>query len=144
MKKIKITTVAEALRANQCDPAIARKVIEDLQAAAGPDEEKPPGVKKQYSVIVSDPEQKLVGLSLVAWVVQIPESEGCVTSIDRVIRTARDFNASKKGRLMPVHSVGEALENIAPRYFDEEDLWVKTKTPVLVIRTNNELPTETK
>jgi hypothetical protein len=76
----------------------------------------------------------------VGWVLQIPEDESVATALERVYRGCYDFNASKKGRLMPVKTVGEAFENVAAKYFKEADVWVKTKTPVLVVRTDNEIP----
>ena len=39
-------------------------------------------------------------------------------------------------------TVGEAIENIPAKFFREADVWVKTKTPVLVLRTDNEIPKE--
>jgi hypothetical protein len=53
-----------------------------------------------------------------------------------------DFNTTKKGRLLPVKTVGEALENVPAKAFKETDVWVKTKTPVLMLRTDNEIPKE--
>ena len=41
---------------------------------------------------------------------------------------------------MPVKTVGEAIENVPAKLFKESDVWVKTKTPVLVLRTDNEIP----
>ena len=46
----------------------------------------------------------------------------------------------KRGRLLPVKSVGEALESTTAKYFKEAELWVKTKTPVAVVITDNVLP----
>ena len=39
-------------------------------------------------------------------------------------------------------TVGEALENVPAKQFKEADLWPKTKTPVLVLRTDNQIPKE--
>jgi hypothetical protein len=78
----------------------------------------------------------------VGWVVQIPEDESPVTTQDRLFRGAYDFNASKRGRLLPVKTVGEAIENVPAKHFKEADLWVKTKTPVLILRTDNRIPTD--
>ena len=36
----------------------------------------------------------------------------------------------------------EAIENVPAKFFKETDVWVKTKTPVLMIRTDNEIPKE--
>ena len=81
---------------------------------------------------------------LVGWVLQIPENESVATTQDRILRGAYDFNASKKGRLLPVKTIGEALESVPAKFFKEADLWVKTKTPVLVLRTDNEIPRDSK
>ncbi len=143
MAKIEVNKVAEILKRNQLDPALLRRLVEEMNIAAQPegaDEEKPPAVKKQFVILLSDPDGKMPQHDFVGWVLQIPENESVVTATDRIFRGSYDFNASKKGRLMPVKTVGEALENVATKYFKEADLWVKTKTPVLVLKTDNEIP----
>jgi hypothetical protein len=62
------------------------------------------------------------------------------STLERVHRAAYDFNASKKGRMLPAKTVGDALENVPAKFFKEAECWVKTKTPVLVVRTDNEIP----
>ncbi len=62
------------------------------------------------------------------------------STTDRIFKGAYDFNASKRGRMLPVKSVGEALESASPKYFKESELWVKTKMPVAVVVTDNVLP----
>ncbi len=42
----------------------------------------------------------------------------------------------------PAKTVGESLENVPAKFFKEADVWVKTKTPVLVLKTDNEIPKE--
>lgn len=143
MAKIEVNKVAEILKRNQLDPTLLRRVVEELNIAAQPeggDEEKPPAVKKQFVILLSDPDAKMPKHDFVGWVLQIPENESVATTQERIFRGAYDFNASKKGRLLPVKTVGEALENVATKYFKEADLWVKTKTPVLVLKTDNEIP----
>lgn len=144
MPKIDVSKVAEILKKNQIDPAVLRRVIEEMNIAVQPDneEEKPPAVKKQFAIVISDPEGKLPKHDFVGWVIQIPENESVATTPDRVFRAAYDFNASKKGRLLPVKTVGEAFENVPAKHFKDADLWVKTKTPVLMLRTDNEIPKE--
>ena len=39
-------------------------------------------------------------------------------------------------------TVGEAIENVPAKFLREADLWVKTKTPVIVLKTDNEIPKE--
>jgi hypothetical protein len=73
-------------------------------------------------------------------VVQIPEEESPVGTFERIYKGAYDFNASKKGRMHPVKTVGEALQDVPGKFFKEADLWIKTREPVLVLTTNNEIP----
>lgn len=145
MPKIDVSKVAEILKNNHIDPAILRKVVEEMNLAVEPDSgdaDKPPPIKKQFVILVSDPEGKMPRHDLVGWVLQIPDSESPATTQDRIFRSAYDFNTTKKGRLLPAKTVGEAIENVPAKFFKEADLWVKTKTPVLVLRTDNEIPKE--
>src|SRR3954467_1412565 len=145
MPKIDVSKVAEILKKNQIDPALLRRVVEEMNLAAQPeagDDDKPPAVKKQWVVMVSDPDGKMPKHDFVAWVLQIPESESVATTQDRLFRSSYDFNTTKKGRLLPVKTVGEAIENVPAKFFKEAELWVKTKTPVLVVKTDNEIPKE--
>lgn len=144
MAKIDISKASEIIKKNAVEPAITRRIIEEMNLAVQPDpteDEKPLAVKKQFVVLVSDPEW-LIKTDLVAWVLQIPESESPATTLERVFSAAYQFNTSKKGQLLPAHTVGDAIENIQAKFFKEMDLWVKTRTPVLVVRTNNEIPKE--
>ena len=145
MPKIDVSKVAEILQRNHLEPAVLRRIIEEINHVVEPDpaaEDKPPPVKKQWVILVSDPEHRLPKDSLAGWVLQIPESESPATAADRVFRGAYDFNVTKRGRLLPVKTVGEALENVPAKHFKEAELWVKTKTPVLILRTDNRIPRE--
>jgi hypothetical protein len=145
MPKIDVSKVAEILQRNHLDPAVLRRIIEEINVVVQPDpadDDAPPPVKKQFLILVSDPEHKLPKDDFTGWVVQIPEDESPVTAPERLFRGAYDFNASKRGRQLPVKTVGEALENVGAKYFKEAELWVKTKTPVLMLRTDNRIPRE--
>jgi hypothetical protein len=145
MPKIDVNKVAEILKKNHVDPALLRRVVEEMNLAAQPeggDGDKPPAVKKQFVVLVSDPDGRMPKHDFVAWVLQIPDSESVATTQDRVFRSSYDYNTTKKGQLMPVKTVGEAIENVPAKFFKEADVWVKTKTPVLVLKTDNEIPKE--
>lgn len=145
MAKIDVSTVAEILKKNHIDPALLRRVIEEMNLAVQPDpgdEEKPPAVKKQFVILLSDPDGRMPKNDFVGWVLQIPENESAATTQDRLFRSAYDYNTTKKGRLHPVRTVGEAVENVPAKHFKEAELWVKTKTPVLLVRTDNEIPKE--
>lgn len=145
MPKIEVNKVAEILKKNEISPAILRRVIEEMNLAVQPDAaegDKPPAVKKQWVILISDPEGRLPKHDFVGWVLQIPENESVATTTDRIFRSAYDFNTTKKGRLLPVKTVGEAIENVPAKQFKEADVWVKSKTPVLMLRTDNEIPKE--
>ncbi len=145
MPKIDISKVAEILKKSQIDPAVLRRVIEQMNLAVQPDpgeKDAPPPVKKQFVVLVSDPENRLPKNDLVAWALQIPDSESPATIQDRIFRAVYDYNMSKKGQLYPARTVGDAIENVPAKFFRETDVWVKTKTPVSVLRTDNEIPKE--
>ena len=45
-----------------------------------------------------------------------------------------------RGRKLPVQTVGETLETVPAKSLKEVELWCKTKTPVLVVVTRNEIP----
>ncbi|MBP8257655.1 MAG: hypothetical protein KAX37_10045 [Opitutaceae bacterium] len=144
MAKIEVNQVAEILKRNKLDPALLRQLVEEMNriadATTQADEDKPPAVKKQFVILVSDPEERLPKHDFAGWVLQIPENESVATTQDRIFRSAYEFNASKKGRLLPAKTVGEALETVPAKHFKESGIWVKTKTPVLMLRTDNEIP----
>jgi len=143
MPKIDVNKVAEILKKNQLDPALLRRVIEEMNLAVQPDpgeEEKPPAVKKQFVFLASDPNGVLPKEDFVGWVLQIPEDKSLASTLERVHRAAYEFNASKKGRMLPAKTIGDAFENIPAKFFKEAEVWVKSKTPVLVVRTDNEIP----
>jgi len=145
MPKIEVNKVAEILKKNEISPAVLRRVIEEMNLAVQPDAaegDKPPAVKKQWVILISDPDGRLPKHDFVGWVLQIPESESVATTTDRIFRSAYDFNTTKKGRLLPVKTVGEAIETVPAKQFKEADVWVKSKTPVLMLRTDNEIPKE--
>ena len=144
MAKIEISQVADILKKHKLEPALLREIVQALnevsQAQAEEQETKPPPAKKQFVVLLSDPEGRLPDKDLVGWVVQIPENASPHSTTDRIFKGAYDFNASKRGRMLPVKSVGEALESAGAKYFKDSELWVKTKTPVLMLRTDHLIP----
>lgn len=144
MPKIDVNQVAEILKRNDLDPALLRQIIEELNLIAQPevDEEKPPAVKKQTCIIISDPNDTLPQAEFTGWVVQIPEDASVMTALERVHKAAYEFNTTKKGRLLPAKTIADAMENVPAKHFKEQQLWVKTKEPVFMLRTNNEIPME--
>ena len=146
MAKIDVNKVAEILKKNQVDPKVLRQIVEEMNilTQAEGDEEKPPAVKKQWAILISDPEERLPKSDFVGWVLQIPEDDSVATTQDRIFRATYDFNTTKKGRLLPPKTIGEAIENVPAKHFKEAGLWVKSKIPVLMLKTDNEIPMDGK
>ena len=142
MPKIDVNKVAEILKNNEVDPKLLRQIVEEMNllTQAEANEEKPPAIKKQWAILISDPDGKLPEHDFVGWVMQIPEDDSVATTQDRIFKGVYEYNATRKGRLNPAKTVGEALEYIPAKHFKEADLWIKTKTPVLMLRTDNEVP----
>ena len=137
-KKVKIEDVEFALTKNQIDANKAKQVIDDLAAALNVEEE-PKEVKnpKEYVILISDP-NGIINTNLVGWPIQIEEGEDPATIIDKISTAAAQFNNTKKGKKAPLDSIGEAIE-VGGKFFKENSVWSKTKVPVRVIATNNQL-----
>lgn len=119
--------------------------LEDLSfeaQAAENAEEKTPAVKKQFVVIVSDPHGEIaaLGKDFTGWVVQIPEDDNPALALGRIHKGAFDFNRTPKGQRLPLRTVAEACEFCSAKIFKEHKVWVKTKTPVLIVRSDNKIP----
>lgn len=144
MPKIDVNQVAEILKRNDLDPALLRQIMEELNLAVQPevDEEKPPAVKKQFSILISDPDGKLPSGEFTGWVLQIPEDASVTSGPERIHKAAYDFNTTKKGRMMPAKTMADAIENVPAKHFKEQQVWVKTKAPVFMVTTDNEIPME--
>lgn len=144
MAKIEIAKVADILRQNQLEPAVMRRILEQInkitEEAAVAEDEKPPSQKKQYVILVSDPDGQMPEHELAGWVLQLPEEASPLSLQERVHKAAYDFNATRRGRKLPVETMGEAFENVPAKNFKEVEVWVKSKTPVLVLSTDNKLP----
>ena len=143
MPKIDVNKVAEILKKNQIDPAGLRRVVEEMNLAVQPDPgegDPAPPVKKQFVILLSDPNGKLPKVDFTGWVLQLPEDESPASVQERLLKATYDYNASKKGRLYPAKTVGDAIEAVPAKFFKEAELWIKTKEPVLVLRTDNEIP----
>lgn len=118
-------------------------ILEDINSEVqSVDDEKAPATKKQLVILVSDPDGDLEGKDITGWVLQIPEDEASFSVTERIYKAAYDYNASPKGRRLPVKSVGETLEVVPAKYFKEHQAWVKTKEPVLLIGAANDIPSD--
>ncbi len=147
MPKIDTDQVAMILNQNELPQPTVERIMKDIQRQIEEEQqqkeaEKAPKKKRQFVILLSDPENELPGKDIVGWVIQIPEEESPLSAPERIQRAAYDFNASPRGRKLPVLSMGEAIESVGAKFFKEQEVAVKTKVPVLALRTDNKLPTD--
>lgn len=146
MAKIDIDTLKVILQRNEQDPRKVAGILEDIAEQIREEEEekenRPPPLKKQFSILVSDKDGELSEKDLVGWVVQIPEDAGVQVAPSKIVKAAYEFNATPKGRRMPVETIGEACETIPAKFFKEQNIWIKSKVPVLVVPVENKIPSE--
>lgn len=137
--KVDLELVKMVLQRNELDMRVVSQVIEDINAevAAETDEESAPPIKKQYCILVSDPDGDLEGKDLVGYVLQIPEDDSPHTAEERLVRSAYEFNLTPKGRRLPVKTIAEVCEHVSGRITKEQQVWIKTREPVYVLRTDN-------
>lgn len=147
MPKIDTDQVAMILNQNELPQPTVERIMKDIarqveEEQRAKEEEKAPKKKRQFVILLSDPESELPKKDLVGWVVQIPEDDSPLSVQERIQKAAYDFNASPRGRKLPVLSMGEAIEAVSAKFFKEQEVAIKTKVPVLALRTDNKLPTE--
>jgi hypothetical protein len=147
MPKIDIETLKFILQRNEPDIRKVAAVMQDIEMELKAEEEekanRPPPVKKQFSILVADNDGQLKDQDLVGWVVQIPEDANLQSAPSKIIQAAYEFNSTPKGRRMPVETIGEACEAVSAKLFKEQNVWIKSKVPVLVVPVENKIPTET-
>lgn len=146
MPKIDIETLKFILQRNEPDIRKVAEIMQEVEMELKAEEEeranRPPPVKKQFSIVLADSEGTLADKDLTGWVVQIPEDDSVTVAPERIIRAAYEFNTTPKGRRMPVQTIGEACEVVTAKLFKEQNIWIKTKVPVLAVATANQIPME--
>jgi len=147
MPKIDVDTLKFILQRNETDIRKINEIMQEIELELKAEEEeranRPPPVKKQFSIVLADNEGILDQKDLTGWVVQIPEDDSVTVAPERIIRAAYEYNTTPKGRRMPIQTIGEACESVTAKFFKEQNIWIKTKVPVLAVTTNNQIPTET-
>jgi hypothetical protein len=147
MPKIDIETLKFILQRNEPDIRKVAAVMQDIEMELKAEEEekanRPPPVKKQFSILVADNDGQLKDQDLVGWVVQIPEDANLQSAPSKIIQAAYEFNTTPKGRRMPVETIGEACEAVSAKIFKEQNVWIKSKVPVLVVPIENKIPKDT-
>ena len=144
MAKIDLEVVKRILKRADLEGSVMNEILGELQSAvedatSDADEPKAAPEKKQFIIVVADNDGLLKDKELVGWVVQLPEEDDMTSVSEKLLKTAKAFNLSKKGRKQPVETLGELCEYVPARIFKEQKLSLKTKTPVLVVPMANAL-----
>lgn len=144
MAKVDLDLVERILKRADIGNNVLKEIMGELQSvihedADFNDEPKTAPIKKQFAVLVADSDGELSDKELMGWVLQLPEDEPMQSVSEKLTRVAKAFNLSKKGRRYPVETVGETCENVPAKIFKEQKLWLKTKTPVLIVPISNDL-----
>lgn len=145
MAKVDIELVEMVLQRADLGAQKTSQIMEDLKFESKQKEndgEKEPAVKKQFVIVVNDPYGKIgeTGFEYQGWVVQIPEDAAPMEALEKLHKGVYDFNLTPKGRRMPIKTIAEACEFGSAKLFKERKVWVRTKEPVLVLRTNGKIP----
>lgn len=145
MAKVDIELVQMVLQRNDLGAQKTAQIMEDLKFESKQkdnDGDKEPAVKKQFVIVVNDPYGKIpeTGFEYQGWVVQIPEDAAPMEALEKLHKGVYDFNLTPKGRRMPIKTIAEACEFGSAKLYKEHKIWVKTKEPVLVLRTNGKIP----
>ena len=144
MAKIDVEKLKHILHRNESDIQKINDILNDiateLQIEQAEKEARPPAVKKQFITLIADNDGQLLDQDFASWVLQIPEEANPQAVIDKICQSAYTYNATPKGSRFPVKSIGETLESVSAKIFKENEVWVKTKIPVLAISCKNQLP----
>lgn len=139
----KIDSIIEQIKSQQeaIDGLIELGDKQELDKSVESDEEKPPRKKKQFNIIVSDPEGKIPqGVELTGWVTQMDEDEPIESALNKIYTAVYDYNATSKSK-DKYATVGDACMNLKSKFFKNAGISIKTKEPIFVQVTNNIIPT---
>lgn len=143
--KVEIELVRKVLQRNDLDYEVISQILGDLEleVSSGDEVDSPsmPPVKKQFVMLVSDPDGKFAGELFTGWVLQIPEDQSPLEINAQLVRAAYDFNRSRKGSKDPARTITDVCEIVPAKILRNQAVWVRTKEPVLIVRTDNKIPT---
>ena len=144
MAKVDIEIVETALKLEDLDYQKRAQIMNRIKSeseATKSDKEKEPAVKKQFVIVVNDPYGKIAstGMDFSGWVAQIPEDDYPQSVIDKINQAASDFNLTPKGRKTPLSNMADFFEFSSQKINKSNNLWVKTKEPVLICLTNGKI-----
>jgi hypothetical protein len=122
-------------------PEVLARLRQKIDFAASDDEKLTlnPRITKRLVVLVADPGGKLGDMEFDAWILQIIDGEKPISVRERIQFAAENYNATRKGKVLPALSVGDALEGVPQKFFKEQQLWIITEKPIPVVSTDTKI-----
>lgn len=148
--KVDIEQVEHTANLVGIDQTKTQKLIKDLRQAIeeeNADKDKQPREKKQF-IVIANVDEKTTDFveelqNTPISVIEYPEDGDHNEVINKIYAAIYDFNANnKKGQKNPVKKVFEGLEVLPMKHFKEVGVGRKTKEPVIIVTTDNNVPTE--
>mgnify|MGYP001256727747 CR=1 FL=1 len=145
--KVDIEDIQLALSQHGVDQKVARQIIEDVTQAAEDAKGGSAAKKKtkyKYLIVASDPDgtKKAQIENTPMWVFKVPDEEKHTDVLPRFYKGVYDFNAkSRKGRKNPIKTVGDGIQTVGSKHFKPNKSPILTKEPVIVLVTDNKIPT---
>lgn len=141
MKKIALEEIESALReANIAQPQ-QNQVLEYLKqvAAENAADTSTPKSKNEFGVVLFDKDNLLSGKDFTACIYQVKEGDDHNTVLARLSESARTQNEAAKRKKNIIKTMGELFNFLKPKFVKEKGIKIKTKEPVRVLISNNNL-----
>lgn len=141
-----LATIRESLVANKAADLFP-KIEKDLIAAQQEEKEnREPAAKKgksQFQIVLSDPEGLMPkGVQFVGWALKMEDGAPLTAAIQRIKDAAIAHNNSKRGRKVPVNSIGETIQFVKRNHWKRDDggkTLPQNAEPVYIQVTDNKL-----
>lgn len=69
--------------------------------------------------------------------VQIEEGDDHNTIVERITHATAEHNNTPKGTKFPIEILGAAMGETKRKFITEKKVWVKTKEPAIIVRTDS-------
>ena len=138
MPKVDLELVKMVLTRNDVETRLVADIIKEIQQESAAETDEEEGTRREEAVCgcCIRPRGPARGNGVTGSIVQIPEDESVYTAVERLHRAGYEFNTTKKGRRMPVKTVGEVCEHVPARIAKEQKIWIKHKEPCFLLRTD--------
>lgn len=119
MPKIDIETLKFILQRNEPDIRKIASIMQEIELELKAEEEekalRPPAVKKQNVMMISDPDGIYKEKDMVGWIAQIPEDDDIATTAGRIHSAAHEFNTTPKGITAPTPALPKPEQRVRRR-----------------------------